>query len=216
MNYEQVIKLIENTPKYNKLDLSFHYNNIHYKIDDEYYKIKLYSNYEKIEFQVNLDCGLKTIRVPMLRYYLTEDKLILKFDSILRSIKKAHYIINKKYEHDIKINKAITKFIKSKFGVVFGSNESDRVDIKFKSKSYRQQNGYYKTSKVDVLKEVIKRFSFEYDITYNFIDIDKNIYECRFSYKNSKLILEYYYKYYKNKDVTNIIRSEKLKTLMYD
>ena len=145
-------------------------------------------------------------------FTLTEKKILSKFGKIIKGINKLDSIICKRDEYILKIKPAISTFLKNEYDLdVIYNNTNFRITFPSSTKRIRKKwrNGPY-----DILMEDSEKIT--YDI-YLFFKSDYLNCTMTFNYNvetnrlsiNSKLDR---YKIY-SKDVTKIVRCEKLKKL---
>ena len=154
----------------------------------------------------------------MVRETLTEKKVLYTFGKLIKNINKLDSLLLKKEDIINKIKPIIVSILKKEYDfdsflpdLIFGE---DNFKVKFpnSTKFYRRRS---KSTSYNIEIEDPDKIS--YDITYRINE--RNLYVAlHFNYSSisNKLILIKKEESYKNrsKDVTKIIRSEKLKKLM--
>lgn len=213
--YEYVSNVIRASKFYSKYDLEIKYDTIIYKtknhsftiyVEIDSYKIKFTSEFYRIY-------DIEPIKVTMENCRICENKVLLKFGEIIRNLNKVIFFLDKKEEHKKKIEPILVKYIKDKFDIDFYDNDKNHINLTFCRKSYYTKAGRYFSSNVDTRYEKKNKFDYHYDIYVNCVNEDFKI-SVKFRYTN-KLIYVGFDKHYDNKkNITNIIRSERLKNLI--
>jgi len=145
------------------------------------------------------------MKVGMYTDNLTSDKVILKFAQIIKWIKKTDEFIQKKEVHSKKIKETIKKYIVKT--TEYQGDVTTNVTLQ-KTKKYtrrRKINVPFNTLTSDLSNpkyDISARFKFD-DVHYYFT----------FIYDNKLSLLSVNKSFDKGKNVTGIIRSEKLKSL---
>jgi len=205
MTKNEIFDSIKNSNYAKKLDLKF-FNDDHivYTLNNSVYEIDIYSNYNKISFVCSKG-DVKKMRVGMYIDMLTSDKVVLRFGQIIRLIKKTDKFLIKKQKDSVIIKKAITKYIEKSFDC----NDAS-ISINFqKTKVYTRRsvkNIPFDPLNGDLLNPVYDinvRFSNDYDVYYYLTLL----------YDKKLFLLSVKERFQKGKNVTGIIRSEKLKSL---
>lgn len=219
MNRSDVIEVLKNSKKYSKLEY-VHYNHnelieyIVYHINEHEYKIEIY--YDKRDNIIfcydEYNSNVEKIKVLMVRKVLTEKTILSKFGKIIKNIKKLDLIICKRDEYVLKIKPAISTFLKNEYELdVIYNTTNFKITFPSSTKRIRKK---WRNVPYDVLMEdsekiiydiylFLKNDYFNCTMTFNY-----NVETNRLSIK-SKLDR---YKIY-SKDVTKIVRCEKLKKL---
>ena len=215
MQKEEIIDVIKNSKKYSTSNFEYDIvGNISYTIGNCKYLFQFQSDGKRVGFlHVPIyRLGIEPISVNLLRYQATEAKVLSKFDELIRTIKKLDTFLSIR-ENDInKIQPIIENYIKKEYEI--DSTDKIVITVKFPQTVYKIGKKYRKTS-FNIKKEKIRNII--YDVSVTNIDTFFSI-SLFLIYNNDtgKLTLKNKYESYTpgKKDITKIIRSEKLKRLM--
>jgi len=188
-------------------------NLIYFRPSEDLYTIEITELNKKIYFTCLTQFeDMKTISVEFSRESMLST-ILSKFKLIIKNIKKTDIFITKKQEHYNILLPIIINFIKTEYNIELNFTEDKNfLKLNFKKTEF-YSNRKYRFTYFDVSKENIS------DISYNgYINIShENInYSLTFDYSISmnKLILHQKIECYDHKDISKIIRSEKIKNLM--
>ena len=210
MRTSEIIDIIKNCKHFLPLIMEINENWFSYKIGKKKYILEITDDWKYFVFDSGLfKHNIKNIRVSISKKYATEKSVLSKFREVLRRINKFHQIICNKEEHIKKIEPIIKSYIKTNYFIETDLN----LNVNF-PKSHYLVNGRYRTTAFDTNKENPEnvKYSIFIVVTENKDDYH---FQFQFNVKQKKLILlKKLVNYYIAKDVTKIIRSEKLKNLM--
>lgn len=212
----EIISIIRTSKKYNNANFIFdEYPNgvtyITYILGDNKYKISVDDNWRRFNFKYSAyGYNMKSINVSLPKKNITSKKVLSKFREVVRNLIKMDNFIKIKEESFIKITPVIENFIRKEYslGII-----SIIPNIYFPSTTYYARRRS-RSSNFDVSKEKPENLKFLVSVSLNNGKVDYNLNFVYFP-ATKKLILEKKQETFLNfsKDVTKIIRSEKLKKL---
>jgi hypothetical protein len=208
-----IIDTIRNSKKYSSSNFIFEGDYINYVIGDIKYKISIQDDWKKLIFSYSqYKLNVKSIRVAISKKHATEKKVLSKFREVIRDINKLHIFLADKVEHHNKIEPIIKKYIEEKYSFIEPTFE---LRFSFPNSVYRVGRRVISTT-FNVSKETPGKIMYEVLATGR----EGNFgYSLQFVYnvKEKKLVLHRKEETFTNlsKDATKIIRSEKLKNLIF-
>ena len=220
-----IIEVLRNSKKYSTSEFEYNSNSgvITYCIGDKRYIIGCYDKSNKFSFSyTNYSLKITDIEINFERRYTDTNKILSKFGETIRNIKKFNFFHSQLEEHTNKIKILLQSYIKQRYNIDIINFESSLTSslpgayllVSFPSTVYKSRNRWRRTS-FDVRKEKEKRIIF-YDVKLGVIK-DMGYLSLTFNYNNSNgeltlLNVEETYKS-RSKDISRIIRGEKLKRL---
>lgn len=217
---EKVIEIIKKSKKYSKLNLIYdqYEDGIEYVTNDNSFKVEIddlnycfiYSNYHNILY-------FKVKNQKMLwGGNLDSKKVISKFGLIIKYLNKLDYVLIKLNEKKPKIISTISNIIKNEYGFInenpFFKNfcifrfPMDRIRVR-----NRMKNVYF-----DILKNDLENIAYEIIVNFKKDDLDCNLKFNYLSSDNKITMIQNNFNYRnKSKNITNIIRCERLKQLAF-
>lgn len=219
MRKGEIVDIIKKSSKFSKLNLEFNdYNDyIIFNINDKSYKIELFYNNGKYSFYYHDNkLGISPIEIKFNRInngsYVTEDKILSKFGEEIRAIQRLHEMCLIRKKDSEKVANLIRTYIKKEY-----QTDADFNYIRFSfPETFYKQGRIYRKRNFDFIKEKKIR-NVKYEIVV-FLKEDYRTIRLSLNYDNSidKLTLTYKYENFENKDITKIIRSQKLKKIMFN
>jgi len=231
MSDNEILDIIKT--KYNSKEFDYHWDSSVLSVKYHGYYFRISNTYGNINFRLSHPpVGYKSIETTMVKYLgdNINDRVLNNFSIMIRCIKKIEYFNKQKQEcldiceplmlkfitdnYQLELNKE-NKTINPYNKLVYPDNINWHVQINlpktiiFGRRRTRQTN-------FDLLKE--KKRKLTYYINFK-VNHEKITYLFDFTYQSSEnilhLISENIY-YNEEKDISNIIRSEKLKKLMFN
>lgn len=201
MYQEEIINIIkEKYPsKYNFVD-----GNILYKDRS----INIFSSYRYVTFHFKTPSNISNIEINMVRRKVTKERVLSKFRSMIRLIDKVDKIIETLNSKREEIAEKVDNFTKNEYGA-----EIDKIKITL-NKS-QKPIGRYRYKNVDYDVSIKQKTFFEILVSIN-QNLGRDKVLLTFKYVDPNLILLRRTESYHSKNISNIIRSEKLKSLFYN
>jgi hypothetical protein len=185
--------------------------------DEELYHVKHFTykdfhinftwDYKYYFLSLSVD-GFNTIKFGMVIRKLTEKSLKYKINKFVKNIKKIELVIEKLKKEEPKIIKKVNNFIEKKFPI-YNDYDKKRISIKLKD-SHKPRGRFTSTVNYDVTLEDPKELYYN---VYIVLENSNTQVYLKFKYNNGVLTIYKLGEYYLNKNITNIIRSERLKSL---
>jgi len=210
----EMIDIIRTSKKYNNSNFIFDDDSyITYVLGDKKYKISVDDNWRRLNLRYYAyGHNMKGIDVSIPKRNADSKKVLAKFREVIRNIIKMDNLIKIKEESLNKITPVIEDFLRKEYsltGII-----SVIPNIYFPSTTYYARNRS-RNSNFDVSKEKPEnlRFNVSASLTEGKFQCDLNFIYLPAS---KKLVLEKKDEFFRNcsKDITKIIRSEKLKNLI--
>lgn len=212
-----IMNLICTSKKYNNSNFIFEDDYVTYIIGDNKYKINILDQWSKITFSYSLYYeNIKSIHVTITRNKCTAKKILSKFREVARNIEKLNVILTNKKLHTEKIKPVIKKYIMDEYSVEldFTKKENFNFRLNLPNTSFYSRHRS-RSSSFDVTKEKPNKVWYKVALAFR---EGRCMYTFYFTFdsEKKKLSLEKREEEYNDcsKDVTKIIRSEKLKKLM--
>ena len=232
MNPEEIIDVIIASKKYTNLssdktsNVVNNRNSIIYNIGDKSYLIHIYDHVFQYDHYSD---DIKPIKIKLIKSYNiipSTTTILVKFGEMIKYIKKLHFFIINKDEQLLKFGPVMSKYIKNKYNYDFDQDNTLYAEkfldthpqfyfrITFpKTKFYVRRR--LKMSSFNVTKE--RKRLIDYDCFIRIKDGNYNLsLHANYCSSKSQIVINQIDEYYKSlsKDVTKIIRCEKLKNLM--
>lgn len=218
MNKLEIIETLKTHKKYSS-NCRFEEDYVFYTIGNNEHKIEILDNWKKLTFSFNYSkYGVKEVQVTFEKEKANKKKALSKFREVIKSINTLDFFLKKREELVHKIKPAILSYIKEQFYIdninFDGINNVFRMNFPKTCVLLRRR---YRTTNFDPSKEKIEN-NLIFKPYVNFKDSGYNIrLDFIFRTETGKLILTTKEEEYSGlgKDVTKIIRGEKLKRLMF-
>lgn len=222
LSKSQIIEIISTSKKYNNSNFIFDISNqnygnsyVTYIIGERKYKISIDDNWKRLNMRYSAyGHNMKPIDVSFPKRNTDAKKILAKFREVIRNVIKVDAFLKIKEESMVKLTPVIENFIRKEFSLT--GTFSIIPNITFPNTTYYVKNrGRGRSSSFDVSKEKPENLRFNVSVS---LTQGKFKYDLVFAYLpiSKKLILERKEESFDNysKDITKIIRSEKLKNLI--
>jgi phage-related protein len=219
MNKEEIIQVLKSHKKYSS-NFRFEEDYIYFNIGGVEYKIDIWDNWKKFTFNFSYSkYSVKGIQAAFEKDKATNKRILSKFREVVKAISTLDVFLKKREEYLKKIEPAILSYIKEQFYLeeIQFDNMNNTLRMNFPKTSFIRRDRY-KSSNFDPSKEKIgNKLVFDIFVTlknvgYYYIDLN-----FVFRTDTNKLTLTSKNESYRalSKDITKIIRGEKLKKLMF-
>lgn len=218
MDKIEIIEILKSQKKYSS-SCRFEEDMIYYTISGNEYKIDIWDTYGDLIFYFNYSkYSVKEVQITIKKSKATRTKVLSKFREIVRSINTLDFFLKKREEHVSKILPIIISYIKEQFfleEVIFDSN-NNIFRMNFPKTSVKRRRRYRTSSFDPTVEKIENKLIFEPYVNLKDGGFSINLY-FTFREDTGKLILTSTDENYRGsgKDITKIIRSEKLKRIMF-
>ena len=215
MTTSEIFEIIKSHKRFSKFFYDSNFEYIDCNIVNNPYKIIIEDKSYDLIFICDLyKIGFSDIKVILSKQNCTEKNILFKFSEIVRLLKKAEFFLTQRQKHISKIKPKILDFIKNEYSLELNESQ-DYFKFDFPQTCYRVRKKL-KTEYFNLKREK-KANEIKYKI---YVSISNDIFWSHSFYfdyyGDNKLILTLRNENYKVPiDLTRIIRSEKLKNLMF-
>lgn len=218
MDKQEIFEILKSQKKYSS-SCVFEEENIFYTINGNRYQIEIWDRYSKLTFYFRYSkYNVREVQIGLVKEKANRKNVLSKFREIINSINKLDFFLKKREEYVNKIQPIILSYIKEQYylnDIVFdGTNNIFRMN--FPKTSILKRRRYRTTSFDTTVEKIDKNFIFEPHVEIK--DSGYNINFCfTFKTETNKLTLTSVEENYRNigKDITKIIRGEKLRKLIF-
>ena len=218
MTLDEIKNIIKTSKKYSSPDnFIFKYDYLIYITNGNEYRISFYDGYSKLTFDYSIyKHGMRSVKVYISKKY-DEKKILSKFGEFIRYMNKMDKALSILNEQTNKVTPFIHNFIKNEYGLndsIFKLDSNNFIRLIFPKTTTLYRRRARKTD-FDIRKEKLDNIKFNVYCSFeegNFICSLK----FYFDYKDNLVTLYEKEERYKStsKDITRIIRNEKLKNIM--
>lgn len=208
MNRGEVIESIKKSKNYLKYKITFDEKNdkFIYNLNDNKYEFFIQTDTYKYSLTCSYYTDIKNMIVSINKKSISDEKINLSLLKLINWINSTNKFLKRKEIHIKKLNKIITSYVKRNYKTESTINLI--VDIKKDVKHSRRKPKYIP---FDTRKNITE---INYEISTSFIDIDDTTIYLTFLYEKGVLTLTRIEERFSQKDISKIIRAEKLKNLL--
>jgi hypothetical protein len=220
MTTEEIISVLRLSKKYSKSNFVYKDYYVIYIVDSDHsYKIEFYSSRGKFVFRADTYAiGVEPMKVSMVSDLLNEKKVLSGFGKVIKGVNKLNALLFKKNEILLSIKPVLALYVKKELNVNnFDINDPKVIGVKFPEHSKRIRNKW-RNVPYDVETENPSNLNLKITlfVKEEFLNSQYTLY-FNYSLPKNKLTLIRRDESHKSKtkDITRIIRSEKLKKLIF-
>ena len=215
MTTEEIINTIKTHKKYSNSRFQFEENCVWYTIGNKKYKIDIETGYSKMSFyHSGYNLNLRDIKVTIIKDKCNHIKALAKFREVIRNIDRLDVFLNNRQKHTDKIRPVILNYIKEQWFITpdLDDTKNNSYRVNFINTDYtkrRRRNDSCDISTENVIYNIfvaIKDGKFYYSLQFRYNEETKKL----TLHKKEEVFRDF------SKDMTKIIRSEKLKKLMFN
>jgi hypothetical protein len=219
MDKREIINILKAEKKYSGKNFEFIDSDcVIYTIDDRKYDISCYDDWKTFSFIYSkYNYNIQQKKSSFIKKDADRKRILAKFREVVRYLNKLHIFLENKEKHLQIVTTAVNKYLKEEYYLenIDYNNKFNVFRMTFPKSSFTK-NGRYKTTFFDPIKETPNKIIYNifvvvYDFNVNYV------LELIYNTETNKLILTRKEEKYNNsgKDITKIIRSEKLKKILF-
>jgi hypothetical protein len=216
MEKQEIIDTIRTYKKYSGKNFFFSDDHVLYFINGKEYKIEINNYWSKLTFSYSaymqniIDCNIT----------INKDKANIKnirskFREVVRYLDRLDIFLTNRQLHENKIKPVISEFIKKEWCIENAFEDKENIIFKINFPDfYVKGRRRGSSSRFNVLKENTENVRYNINLTFRSGQFNISLIYI-YSAAEKKLLLQQKEEYYKEytKDITKIIRAEKLKNL---
>lgn len=207
---DEVINSIKKSKNYLKYKLNFDEQNqkIIYTLNNKNYTFFITSDWKQYSLTCSHYSDIKHMVVSIKKDTISDEKINQALSKLIKWINSTENFFIRTESHIKKLNKIISTYIKRNYKTdltEFKINISVKKDVKYRGKKTET------ISPFDTRKNIAE---IKYDISTNFLTKEETIVFLNFLYEKGVLTLIKEDERFNRKDISKIIRAEKLKNLL--
>ena len=209
MELNEVIDIIKSYKKYSTSNFVYGDSSVYYHLENITYTIEFRDRYRRRRREITFshyptELRVREISLSIVKEKCDRKKVLSKFGKIVKSINETDALIKSRQHYLEKVKPVIISVLKSQYNIDFDGNNI-KMDFPrgFFNLNRKSPSNYIKED--DIRFNILIKNE-KSQVSFNFI----------YDTKNKKLILDKREESYKglSKDLTKIIRSEKLRNLL--